>query len=185
MWRSDDGTLPNHDTQLARSGGVGPNNWWRVWPAIKHLFDTDGDRVTNTDLQAELGKANALLVTKRAVAALGGQATQFRRTIQREPLEKTLTPPKPLKSLNGVQASAQANYNYNLKKEKEPLPLPRKGEASGSEARGGNLSANPSLPSLEENQKASTEVPVKLSHSESPLESALQNWGAAFRKRNG
>jgi hypothetical protein len=98
---------------------------------------------------------------------------------------RALTAPKPLENNNGAQAGAQANYNYKIEKENEPLPLPRKGEASGSEARGGNLSANPSLPSLEENQKASTEVPVKLSHSESPLESALQNWGAAFRKRNG
>ena len=44
MWRSEDGTLPNNDAKLARSAGVGSNNWMRVWPAIKSLFDIDGDR---------------------------------------------------------------------------------------------------------------------------------------------
>ena len=67
MWRSDDGTLPNHDTQLARSDGLVDDIGRGCGLESNHLFDIDGDRVTNSDLQAELGKANALIVTKRTV----------------------------------------------------------------------------------------------------------------------
>ena len=185
MWRSDDGTLPNDNTTLARSARVGREHWPRIWRGIQSLFDIDGERVTNSDLQAELGKANALIVTRRAVGAIGGLATPIKRGLAGATSRGSGSPPNSLKTRNGVQANAQANYNYNLKKEKEPLPLPRKGEASGSEERGGNLSANSFLPSLEESQKASREEPIKLAQLESPLESALQNWGVAFRKRNG
>jgi uncharacterized protein YdaU (DUF1376 family) len=57
MWRSEDGTLPNDDDRLARSARVYRPHWHRIWSGIKDLFDIDGDRVTSTDLQADLGKA--------------------------------------------------------------------------------------------------------------------------------
>ena len=132
MWRSEDGTLPNNDAKLARSAGVGSNNWMRVWPAIKSLFDIDGDRVTSTDLQAELGKANAIIVTKRALASLGGQTTQLRRSFSEKRSAPILTAHKPLKSLNGAQATAQANYNYNIKEKEGGSDEPRPETGSSS-----------------------------------------------------
>ena len=64
---------------LARVGDVPSYRWSKVWHAIKHLFDVDGDRVTSTGLQAELGKANAKIVMARAAAQLGGRTTQLYR----------------------------------------------------------------------------------------------------------
>jgi uncharacterized protein YdaU (DUF1376 family) len=115
MWRSQGGLLPNDDVILARCGRVERKRWWQVWPSIKSLFDVDGENVTSTHLQAELGKANARIVTKRALGSLGGQVTHFKRGRCRDPL----TPPKPLKNNDGAQATAQANYNYNIKEEED------------------------------------------------------------------
>ena len=83
MWRTEDGTLPHDADTLARVGKVHRPRWAKVWGAIKSLFDVDGDRVTSASLQAELGKANALIVTRRAAAQLGGRTTQFRRAYER------------------------------------------------------------------------------------------------------
>ena len=97
MWRTDADTL-------ARVGKVHPPRWAKVWEAIKSLFDVDGDRVTSAPLQAELGKANALIVTRRAAAKLGGRTTQFRRSmnaVHRLPM----TAPKPLINNKVVQAT--------------------------------------------------------------------------------
>jgi uncharacterized protein YdaU (DUF1376 family) len=129
MWRSDDGTLPNDNAVLARVSKVHPPLWEKAWNAIKHLFDVDGDRVTSAALQAELGKANAKIVMKRAAAAVGGKTTQFKRW--GSPIFKTA--PKPLKSNDGAQADAQANYNHNIENKKEERgasPLPCEGKAS-------------------------------------------------------
>ena len=79
MWRSEDGTLPNDPAKPAKIGKVHPPRWAGVWEEIEPLFDVDGDRVTIASLQAELGKANARIVVKRAMGSLGGQTTQFRR----------------------------------------------------------------------------------------------------------
>ena len=102
MWRADDGTLPTDAVKLTRCGKVYPPRWSRVWSAIKHLFDVDGDRVTSVELQAERGKANALLVTKRAAASLGGHTTQFKRSMNgvHTPSMKA---PKPLKATMGLK----------------------------------------------------------------------------------
>ena len=35
MWRSDDGTLPNHNTSW-RAARVGREHWSRIWRAIQH-----------------------------------------------------------------------------------------------------------------------------------------------------
>jgi uncharacterized protein YdaU (DUF1376 family) len=160
MWRSQDGLLPNDDATLARSAKVERKHWWRVWPAIKSLFDIDGDRVTSADLQIELGKANARIVLKRGLGALGGQVTQFKRVLSRDPL----TPPKPLKTHSGAQATAQANYKRNIKEEEERSGSPRPERGS---------------PSL---KVVSSEEPMADSlHNHEPPESrreeALQNWG--------
>ena len=95
---------------------------------------------------------------------------------------RALTAPKPLENNNGAQAGAQANYNYKIEKENEPLPLPRKGEASCSQERGGNLSANPSLPSLVESQKASQEESPN-SHSLKAHLSLLSRTGVRFPQK--
>ena len=165
MWRSEDGTLPNNDAKLARSAGVGHNNWGRVWPAIKSLFDIDGERVTNPDLQAELGKANALIVTRRVVGALGGQVTQIKRGFSENRSAPTLKAPKPLKSLNGAQAIGQANYNYKLKEKEEREVSPR---------------PNPGEPSLEKKKGIQEEI-----GSDSKLINSLSNWGEALRSKKG
>lgn len=183
MWRSDDGTLPHDADHLARAGKVyHRQNWSRIWKAIKSLFDVDGDRVTSAPLQSELGKANALIVSRRAAASIGGRTTQFRRSmkaVQRTPISA----PKPLIYHDGAQANAQANYNYNRKEkeEGEALPLPRMGEASASlkeEASSGEVVAssppNPQSP-------AQTEGPFD----ESPLGRALQNWGDNVKRSGG
>jgi uncharacterized protein YdaU (DUF1376 family) len=125
MWRSEDGTLEHDADTLARVGRVHRPRWARVWGAIKHLFDVDGDRVTSVPLQAELGKANALIASRRAAARIGGRTTQFRRTMN-PPSLRTMTPSNPLKNNNGAQANAQHNYNHNRKEKEEggALPLP-------------------------------------------------------------
>src|SRR5262245_15374983 len=92
MWRSDDGSLPNDDKGLSRSIGTDKRNWWRIWPAIKHLFDVDGDLVTNTHLQSELGKSNAIIVARRAAGAMGAQmrALKNRLYVPTQPAPKLL-----------------------------------------------------------------------------------------------
>jgi uncharacterized protein YdaU (DUF1376 family) len=117
MWLSEDGTLPNDPALLARVGGVYPPKWKRVWGAIKSLFDVDGDLVTNADLQAELGKANAIIVTRRAIGSLGGQTTQIRRGLKTDKPRVIGTPVRPQfpNDINGTpQANAEANYNYYI-----------------------------------------------------------------------
>ena len=145
MWRADDGTLPNDPDVLARVSMVHRPTWAKVWGGIKSLFDVDGDRVTSTSLQAELGMANARIVTARANASLGGRTTQFNRSM-RAGHTSPVTASKPLNNCDGVQADAQANYSYNInkKEEGETSPLPRKGEASVSqkEASSGVLLVN-------------------------------------------
>jgi uncharacterized protein YdaU (DUF1376 family) len=135
MWRSDDGTLPNDADKLARVGKVPTYRWAKVWSAIKSLFDVDGDRVTSVPLQAELGKANAMIATRRAAARMGGLTTQFRRATTSAHLRRTATAPKPLKNNDGAQASAKHNYNHNSNKteeEGESSPLPCDSKASAS-----------------------------------------------------
>jgi uncharacterized protein YdaU (DUF1376 family) len=174
MWRSGDGTLSNNDKDLARSAGAERKHWWQIWPAIESLFDVDGDRVTSTHLQSELGRANARIVMKRAAGSLGGQTTQFKRGLSRDPLPT----PKPLKSNDWAQACAQANYNYNIEKKEERSGSPR--PETGS-------------PSLKEKEAPSgegaTDLSAKPSSPNSPqasaLEKALQNWGENFRRRHG
>jgi uncharacterized protein YdaU (DUF1376 family) len=173
MWNSKDGTLPNEPDVLARASRVHPPNWERTWKAIKSLFDIDGDRVTSTELQAELGKANARIVLKRAAGSLGGQTTQFKRTL-RPGLADSLTPPKAMRNNNGAQANAQANYNYNIKEKEERSgsPRPETGEPSLNEGLQGEIVIEPLSPSApSENQSA--------------LERALQNLGENFRKKRG
>jgi uncharacterized protein YdaU (DUF1376 family) len=170
MWRSDDGTLPNDPTVLARVSKVNPPNWARTWKAIKSLFVVDGELVTNADLQVELGKANALLVLKRAQGSLGGQTTQFKKTL-RAGLAPTLTPPKALKNNNGVQAGAQPNHNHNIEKKEEEM-----------EGREGHPRPNPVGPSPKENgyQEETPGNP-----SASARDRAMQNWGQnLYNKRS-
>ena len=172
MWRSEDATLSNNDKDLSRSAGAERKHWWQIWPAIESLFDIDGDRVTSTHLQAELGRANARIVMKRAAASLGGQTTQFKRGLSRDPL----TPPKPLKSNDGAQACAQANYNYNIEKKEERSGSPRPETGSPSlekkEATSGGVVTDLSAqPAFSENREPSA------------LEKALKNWGENFRKQ--
>jgi uncharacterized protein YdaU (DUF1376 family) len=182
MWKSDDGTLPNDGDVLAKIGRVHPPHWRRTWKAIQSLFDIPGDRLTSTDLQAELGKANAKIVMKRLAASLGGQVTQFKRGTLNIPCKNFKTAHNPLKNNNGAQASAQAsaqhNHNKNIKEEEESSGSPR--PETGS-------------PSLKEKQATREEVGTNLSARPSPsenpeasaLEKALQNWGENFRKRHG
>ena len=145
MWRSEDGTLPNDADKLARVGKVHPPRRAKVWEAIKTLFDVDGDRVTSKPLQAELGKANAMIVSRQAAARVGGLTTQFRRSMNgshSSPHSQPMTAPKPLKNNNGVQASALASLQAELKpttttnvkeeEESEALPLPCDSKASAS-----------------------------------------------------
>jgi uncharacterized protein YdaU (DUF1376 family) len=130
MWRSDDGTLPHDADTLAHIGKVPRYRWKKVWAAIGRFFDVDGDRVTSAALQAELGKANALITMKRAAAQIGGKTTQYRRSSAQ--LMRTTTPPTPLKSNNGAQADAKHNYNYNIDKKEEGSALPPLPEGGAS-----------------------------------------------------
>jgi uncharacterized protein YdaU (DUF1376 family) len=145
MWRTEDGTLPNDADKLARVGKVHRPRWEKVWEAIKSLFDVDGDRVTSKPLQAELGKANALIVSRRAAASVGGRTTQFRRSMKgshRSPHSQPMTAPKPLNNNDGAQATALASLQAELKpttttnikeeEERESEPLPCDGKASAS-----------------------------------------------------
>ena len=146
MWRSEDGTLQHDADTLARVGRVHRPRWARVWGAIKHLFDVDGDRVTSVPLQAELGKANALIASRRAAARIGGRTTQFRRTMNPRSLP-AMTASKPLKNNDGAQANAQHNYNHNRKEKEEsealPLPCDSKASASLEEGKQGEPFAKP------------------------------------------
>ena len=135
MWNTKDGTLPNDTAALSRAGRVTPNNWRRTWQPLKPMFDIDGDLVTSADLQAERGKANALIVSRRAAGSIGGQTTQFYKRRSSHSEQTTLRASKPLKYNDGPQANAQANYNHNLKKEEGAgsprpetgSPLPKEG----------------------------------------------------------
>lgn len=181
MWRSEDGTLPHDADTLARVGKVHRPRWAKVWEAIKSLFDVDGDRVTSAPLQAELGKANALIVTRRAAAQLGGRTTQFRRSmnaVHRTPM----TAFKPLINNNGPQANAQANYNYKVERkeeEREVSTRPETVEPSLEEKR-----ASSEVPSETPSTIPQSPAPHEGPFSESPLDRALQNMRAA-RKLSG
>jgi uncharacterized protein YdaU (DUF1376 family) len=180
MWRSEDGTLPNDDDRLARSARVYRPHWHRIWSGIKDLFDIDGDRVTSTDLQADLGKANALIVMRRAQGKLGGETTQFKRSLNaNQPLK--LMASKPLKDnkVGGSNCYSQLQLQDNKKEgEGSPLPLPRMGVASGPPH---DLADSPP-----------TESPKMVCREEAdspslgdPLNQALANFGEAFRRRGG
>jgi uncharacterized protein YdaU (DUF1376 family) len=135
MWRSNDGTLPNDAEMLTRVSKVHPPHWKRVWKAITSLFDIDNGRVTSIWLQAELGKANAIIVTRRAAGSLGGQTKQFKRVMERygRPMNAShgviKTAPNPLKNndVGGSKCCSKrvANYNYNIKEEEERSGEPR------------------------------------------------------------
>ena len=89
MWRSDDGTLPNDDTKLARSG----RSWSPALVADVVCHPNICSTLTATGsptptFKPSLGKANALLVTRRAVGRLGGQATQFKRAFRESHLRE-------------------------------------------------------------------------------------------------
>ena len=174
MWRSEDGTLPNDVATLARVGKVPQYRWAEVWNSIKSLFNVDGDRVTSTSLQAELGKANAKIVVKRAAASLGGLTTQYRRSCAHQ--MRTASSPNPLNNNNAPQANAQHNYNYNIenKKERSGSTRPETVEPSLKGAFSGELgiSSPPQSP-------ISPESP-----SEHPLMRSLRNL-EAFRKLRG
>jgi uncharacterized protein YdaU (DUF1376 family) len=185
MWKSHDGTLPNDGDVLAKIGRVHPPHWRRTWKVLKSLFDIDGERVTSTDLQAELGKANAKIVMKRAFASLGGQVSQFKRGVHTIPCKNFETTHNPLINNNGTQATAQAaaqhNHNRNIKGEAESSGSPRPETVS------------PSLREKEATRKVVVEPPTFPSRSappensspRSPREQALQNWGQnLYKKRN-
>ena len=147
------------------------------------LFDVDGDRVTSAPLQSELGKANALIVSRRAAASIGGRTTQFRRSMK-APERCPISAPNPLKNNNGAQANAQANYNHNRKEkeEREALPLPRESEASASlekkeEASKGEVVAMP-VPNPQP-----PESPARPSQEE--RDRGVANWESIKRKMRG
>ena len=180
MWRSQDGTLPHDADTLARVGKVHRPRWAKVWEAIKSLFDVDGDRVTSTPLQAELGKANALIVTRRAAAQLG--ATQFRRSmnaVHRSPM----TAPKPLINNNGPQANAKANYNYNIERKEEEREDATRPETVASPLE--EKRASSEVPSETPSTIPQSPAPHEGPFSESPLDRALQNMRAARKLRGG
>ena len=174
MWRSDDGTLPNDADQLARISKVGPLNWARVWKGIKSLFEIDNGRVTSANLQAELGKANAKIVTKRAAAALGGLTTQFRKGRTWTPHVSAHKAPKPLKTNDAVQANAKAlnTTTTTIRKKKRArsrLALKR---------------ARPRLKKKMVSKEEPVAAPCKPPTTSPPdkpnrLVAALENWGAA------
>jgi len=183
MWKSDDGTLPNDGAVLAKIGKVHPPHWKRTWKALKSLFDIDGDRVTSADLQAQLGKSNALIVMKRVAASLGGQVSQFNRRALNIPCKDFKTAHNPLKNNNGAQASAQAaaqhNHNRNIKEEEERSgsSRPEADEPSLKEATREVVVEPPTFPS--------TSAPPENPSSSSPREQALQNWGQnLYNKRS-
>lgn len=194
MWRSDDGTLLNDEKLLMKVGKVHPPHWRQTWKAIGSLFDIDGERLTNTDLQAELGKANAKIVLKRAAASLGGQTAQFKRTALSMHCKESKTPSNALKNNNGAQANAQASAQHNHNKnitdsgEGSPSPLPRMGKASGAPN-------NPTNSPPGETQKwvyreEVVEPPISPTNSaptenHSRLNQAIANFGEAFRHKNG
>jgi uncharacterized protein YdaU (DUF1376 family) len=181
MWRSQDGTLPHDADTLARVGKVHPPRWAKVWEAIKSLFDVDGDRVTSAPLQAELGKAKAIIVTRRAAGSLGGQTTRFNRSMN--PVHRnTRSIPKPLISNDAGAAKAIANYNYNIERKKE-------------EEREVSPRPDPGEPSLEEKRASRVvpfETPSTIPQSPSPagpadseLKRALQDLGENVKLRGG
>jgi len=169
MWRSDDGTLPNDPDKLSRAAKVYRPRWGRVWSGIKSLFDIDGDRVTNTDLQRELGMANAKIVMNRAAGSLGGQTTKWKRTLRHVDNSihtptmnaihtSTMTAPNSLKNNNvgaaNAVANGVANYNYKSKEEKERSGEPRPETGSPSLEEGlqrKRMPENHTIPETERN----------------------------------
>jgi uncharacterized protein YdaU (DUF1376 family) len=121
MWRSDDGVLPNDDRGLSRSAGTDRRNWLRIWHGIKHLFDVDGDLVTSAHLQSQLGKSNAIIVTRRAAGALGATV----RALKNRHYVPTQHAPKPLKTNDGGSANAKPITITNIKEEEERSGPPR------------------------------------------------------------
>ena len=157
-----------------------PPRWAKVWEAIKSLFDVDGDRVTSIPLQAELGKAKAIIVTRRAAGSLGGQTTRFNRSMN--PVHRnTRSIPKPLINNDVGAAKATANYNYNIERKEEERSDATRPETVASE--------------LEEKRASRVvpfETPSTIPQSPSPegptdseLKRALQDLGESVKLRGG
>ena len=190
MWRSDDGTLPHDEKLLRKIGKVHPPLWQRTWKAIESLFDIDGDRITSTHLQAELGKANAKIVVRRALGKLGGETTQFKKgLVCLARLPKTASNPLIDNKVGGSKSYSQLQLQDKEDSgEGSPSPLPRMGEASGA----------PDCPTnslvVESQQRVCREEAVEPSISpknsappenHSKLNQAIANFGDAFRHKNG
>jgi hypothetical protein len=161
---------------LSRVSRVDPRQWKRKWEAIKSLFDIDAGRVTNVDLQAELGRANAKAVVKRAAASLGGQTTQFRYSLtgfKGHPFRAK----KSFQNNGGPQANAQHSYNYNKEEEKRSdEPRPETGSSSLEKASKKEEVVSTSPPSP---------TPSEPAEGSSTLDVALASLGKAIRERRG
>ena len=118
------------------------------------------------------------IVTKRALASLGGQTTQLRRSFSEKRSAPILTAHKPLKPLNGAQATAQANYNYNIKEKDGGSDEPRPETGSSSPE---SQTASPQVESQKEHSEKSRIIPD--SPPVSKLTDALKNWGESVRKK--
>lgn len=111
MW-THGGKLPNDTRKLQRVARVG-RDWPKVWAAIGHYFEADGDHITNARLREELHKACTKREDNARSGALGGRAKALKSKGE---------------ALANATVSLKQSYSYSEeeKKEKNP-PTPQGG----------------------------------------------------------
>ena len=138
MWSSDDGTLENDREKLRRITGVSRNQWKAVFAAIAPRLLPEGDRITQKRLQAELGKAKAKTLIRRAAGRLGAEITNSRFKVFASNPGYGVLNSSPKRLTNNNAATAKADHlprtttTTEENNKSEALPLPRMGEGEAS-----------------------------------------------------
>lgn len=74
MWKSDDGSLKNEPTKLARVARVAIESWTSVWSDLEPYFEIVDGKVTNGRLSLELANFARKSAARAEAGSRGGKA---------------------------------------------------------------------------------------------------------------
>jgi uncharacterized protein YdaU (DUF1376 family) len=115
MWRTDDCTLPNDESKLARYSRVHPPRWKKIWPAIKELFEPypepGAEVITRRDLWQDFGIAERNIGIAAEKGRKSGEARAAVMNRKNDSMSASHgaseTAPNPMKNNDGALAGVQ------------------------------------------------------------------------------